>query len=414
MVTVSWADRKQVIELKIQIEDASNVQVEIKPQFFSLAATTKAARVLRATPKKQRLHTVEIAQLFSVVDPERSSYQIKGRFIFVELWKGTKREVWPKLTRYPASGTTFQKDWERFEEYDEESDEDEDEDEKEYTHDDGEEKRENAVGQEFKKKSAATRKAETESAASQDVSPTTPNKRATNSALKTFYLTVYNLVLLSGWLYVLLRIETDAVVALVKAPSHQSLSQSFLSFTGSVYDSVGLTVLLLQAFASLEVVHAVLQVVPGSWLSALLLHMGRDIILFGIVANFRVCQTDWALFGLCFVFALGEIIRYPFYLLTTLGKEVPFPLLWLRYTASIALLPFGYYCEIRLALLTLPLVKNTMVFGLVNGASAVLGYLFIAYVLGGPYIILTVYRQRQKKLHPNSKAKAVITKEKTQ
>eukprot|EP00798_Chlamydomonas_sp_ICE-L_P020085 gene20085-26802_t len=155
------------------------------------------------------------------------------------------------------------------------------------------------------------------------------------------YLFAYNAFQSAGWAFCL----------------HQIISTYLASSDfQTVNDVAGQTTGLFQAISLLEVVHAATGLVPSSPVSAFTQWIGRSHALFCILLSVSSVQST--VFGplMLFVWAVAEVVRYPWYALTCIG-QCPTWLTWLRYTAFIPLYPVGVVCEMALLVLALPTLE---------------------------------------------------------
>lgn len=95
----------------------------------------------------------------------------------------------------------------------------------------------------------------------------------------------------------------------------------------------------------LEVLHALLGLVRGSPLAALVQWTGRANVLYAIVLAIPEIKAAAPAGIMIIAWSLSEIIRYPWYAAQLKGT-CPFWLTWLRYTMFIPLYPIGVLGEI--------------------------------------------------------------------
>lgn len=118
----------------------------------------------------------------------------------------------------------------------------------------------------------------------------------------------------------------------------------FAGVSKVTYKTVGPVMKCSQALQYLEFLHALVGYTKGSPLFPFLQVTGRNFILFGIInAESRIHEMP-VVFVLFMVWSLVEVIRYPYYLLSVLKKEIRL-LTWLRYSIWIILYPLGFLCE---------------------------------------------------------------------
>mmetsp|Transcript_6488 Transcript_6488/g.12857 ORF Transcript_6488/g.12857 Transcript_6488/m.12857 type:complete len:224 (-) Transcript_6488:496-1167(-) len=148
--------------------------------------------------------------------------------------------------------------------------------------------------------------------------------------VRTTYLTLYNVCQAFGWLYVLYK------------SIHGTIDASSLS---GAMPAAGSSVALFQMVSFLEILHALLGLVRGSPMAALLQWVGRSNVLYAIVLAIPEIKSGVAAGAMVLAWSLSEIIRYPWYAAQLKGA-CPFWLTWLRYTMFIPLYPVGVFGEI--------------------------------------------------------------------
>mmetsp|Transcript_4354 Transcript_4354/g.5042 ORF Transcript_4354/g.5042 Transcript_4354/m.5042 type:complete len:120 (+) Transcript_4354:327-686(+) len=111
----------------------------------------------------------------------------------------------------------------------------------------------------------------------------------------------------------------------------------------------------------------------------------------------------------------AEIIRYTFYAVKELEVGIPYPLLWLRYTAFVVLYPLGISSEwVTIILGGMPKVKNNPVYqypmpNALNIAFdywSVLGFCVLCYAPGMMMVFGRMFTQRARALKPAEKKKS--------
>lgn len=154
-----------------------------------------------------------------------------------------------------------------------------------------------------------------------------PPRRRGLSPLVAAYLAAYNTLSLLGWLAV------DALLA-------RHFAAHGLRAPELVFDAIAPALRPLQAAALLEVAHALLGLVPSSAGVAFVQVGARLLVLLAFADAARPAQTHWAAGLMLCAWAAIEVPRYAFYLA---GGErgAPHWLVWLRYSLSVLLYPFG-------------------------------------------------------------------------
>ncbi|CAN6442502.1 unnamed protein product [Victoria cruziana] len=161
--------------------------------------------------------------------------------------------------------------------------------------------------------------------------------------LRSFYLLAYNVVQACGWALSLSWILANA--ALTKT-------------LDGAYASAASLIGFLQLFSVLEVAHAATGLTPGAVTPALLQWGGRTHFLFAIVRRIPEVQELPSVFITFTAWSLSEVIRYPHYAMSCIDL-CPSWLIYLRYTAFIALYPIGLFPgEMWLMYQALPWIKR--------------------------------------------------------
>ncbi|DBA71042.1 hypothetical protein WJX79_002593 [Trebouxia sp. C0005] len=204
------------------------------------------------------------------------------------------------------------------------------------------------------------------------------------------YLAAYNTAQAAGWAFAL----------------YQCVS-TFWSADGyaTVYENTNAVVRCFQLLSALEILHAAAGLVRGSPLTALMQWSGRSNVLFAILHRVSQLWTNPAAAVLIYVWALSEVVRYPWYA-SSLLNCCPSWLTWLRYTLFIPLYPVGMLAEMVLMVKALPFLKsqklnsislpNVLNFGF-DYHMFIQGLLFV-YPFLWLFLYQTLLHQRKKKL----------------
>mmetsp|Transcript_29687 Transcript_29687/g.70752 ORF Transcript_29687/g.70752 Transcript_29687/m.70752 type:complete len:219 (+) Transcript_29687:48-704(+) len=180
------------------------------------------------------------------------------------------------------------------------------------------------------------------------------------------------------------------------------------SFRGThVFEKSGYLVGLFQGLSILETVHAATGLVGSGVAVSFVQWAGRSHVLFAILSALPQLQRSAAVGPLFLAWAASEVIRYPWYAATLLGR-CPHALTWLRYTAFIPLYPVGVLAEVWIILEALPIAKESGMYSLrmPNWANFAFDYPMFLWALLAvyPFAWLQLYaqllRSRSKKLAP--------------
>lgn len=205
--------------------------------------------------------------------------------------------------------------------------------------------------------------------------------------LSNLYLFFYNSVQALGWAIALFRIIIDFI-------STKSVN--------SAYASAGDLICFLQTLGFIEVLHGALGIVPSGFLFPLMQWGGRTHFVLAIVRRLIEVQESPALFITFVAWCFMEMIRYPFYALSTLGNCPSF-ITYLRYTAFIVIYPIGVSGEMWIMYISLPLIMEKNLYANYFSALPFTYYAFVKGVLiSYPILWLQLYlylfKQRRSKL----------------
>ncbi|KAH9552943.1 hypothetical protein CY35_09G094300 [Sphagnum magellanicum] len=222
----------------------------------------------------------------------------------------------------------------------------------------------------------------------------------TGSWVASIYLTSYNVAQSFGWALVLGKVI------------HRALQSRSLM---GAYSAAGYLVRLLQLTAFLEVLHSALGLVRSVTLYNFLQWLGRSHVLFAIIAQIPEVQEQPPILITFSAWALSEVIRCPYYVLTLMGM-CPRWLIWLRYTAFVVLYPVGaLYGEMLVMYQSLEPIKQRNMYSsifkwLPFDYHSFVVVLMIAYPCLWLVLYLHMFQQRQKKLSK----KVSVNRRKTQ
>lgn len=121
----------------------------------------------------------------------------------------------------------------------------------------------------------------------------------------------------------------------------------------TTYSRVGYQTAIVQSFAILEVVHALLGWVRSPIATTVMQVSSRYYLVWGIAHYFKNAQENPIYASMVLSWSITEVIRYAFYALSLLGTE-SYILLWLRYTTFYILYPTGASSEAFLISATFP------------------------------------------------------------
>ncbi|OXA50868.1 very-long-chain (3R)-3-hydroxyacyl-CoA dehydratase [Folsomia candida] len=212
-------------------------------------------------------------------------------------------------------------------------------------------------------------------------------------SLRKVYLFLYNLFQFVGYLYIVsvltIRYLKDGQEATHKA-----------------FDLVGFTMCYCQILQMLEIAHAVFGFTKTSIPMSIMQIMGRNVILFGTINPEVRLHSHSFIFFLFYIWALADIIRYPFYMMQMYNVK-PYLMTWLRYSCWIPLYPMGILSECVIIFNAITFFEETQKFSLLLPNSLNATFYFPAlmriYLLFGvfpatSFIIKSMWRGRKKVL----------------
>lgn len=162
---------------------------------------------------------------------------------------------------------------------------------------------------------------------------------------KKVYLILYNLFQFVGFMFILIVIGIRYY-----RDGEESMS--------GTYETVGNAFKFVQLLQFMEVMHPLFGYTRGSAMVPFMQVSGRAFILFAMIDSEPRMMTKPVVFYLFIIWALIEIVRYPYYLSQLLKTEISI-LTWLRYTMWIPLYPLGCLCEGVIILRNIPYFEET-------------------------------------------------------
>ena len=211
-------------------------------------------------------------------------------------------------------------------------------------------------------------------------------------ALINIYLVCYNTFMFIGWFYLFI-LSYSTYFKTHKIKTSYSKSIFYLE--------------VLQYGASLEIFHSILKLVRAPLFTTMVQVISRIIIVILLQNYPKYVSINYLL--LCFAWPISEIVRYPFYILNSLGRIInndnliPYFLLWARYSFFIVLYPIGVSGEILTILFSKQeLVKYNTKYININYII----YAIIALYIPGLFILYShLLKQRKKALYGVKKEK---------
>jgi len=326
---VLWAQSGDDILLKIDVQDA--IQPRIKIGEHSIDVLTEATGASGVS-----IYRAHIDLLHNIVEKE-SSFIVLSHHIDIKLSKYSKNDWWPRLSSEKCKLPWLKIDFNRWKN----EDDDEDEEEEMKAEDLRREMYGNAASAAGQGKNYAEEMDGYSSRVSAELDEADERAKRT---LKNVYLTVYNAFMFIAFSYVFWSL------------SYRMYSKGPAVYEDSV-DQMGVPMAVIQIVAWLEVVHALLGLVPSNVLATIVQQWGRSFILFFVILAHEGLAESPHVHWLFFVWSAIEIIRYPFYMVKSTEQEATKLMTWLRYSAWIPLYPAGMLLEMSVINAAIPLFE---------------------------------------------------------
>ncbi|XP_031847860.1 3-hydroxyacyl-CoA dehydratase 1 [Nomia melanderi] len=226
-------------------------------------------------------------------------------------------------------------------------------------------------------------------------------KSKKSSSVGVLYLKTYNLTLVFGWSYILLKfLQND-----FSSPVEDNLWQN-----------LKWPVIIFQHAAFLEILHAVVGLVTSNPALTIFQVLSRIMLVDGVLL---ATPSSYAASSIGVPFALlawsiTEIIRYLYYFMN-LNEYVPYLLTWLRYTLFIVLYPIGVSGELLCTYAATQYAYShpeAWSYLLPNSWNFAFSYLYLliivmlTYIPIFPQLYLHMFSQRRKILGKDSLKKA--------
>lgn len=305
---VYWAQTPEHISLKIDLNNAKNLNVELEGKRLKFFAHGRGAR----GPNNYGFNL----DFHSPINTKESSYKIIDRQVDFLLIKETNG-WWPRLTSQPQKPSWLKID---FDKWKSEEIDDNDEEKRDIQQDYPD------LYEQLHKMEFGYRKEE----------------------CKKVYLIFYNLSQFIGYFYIL-----SVIGIKYTRDGPESMKDT--------YEIVGCVMKFVQILQYLEVMHPMFGYVKGNAFVPFLQISGRTFVLFFMIDAEPRMQTKPVVFYVFIVWSIIELVRYPYYLSQLLKVEIKF-LTWLRYTIWIPLYPLGFLCESIIILRNIPYFEETQKF----------------------------------------------------
>lgn len=221
-----------------------------------------------------------------------------------------------------------------------------------------------------------------------------PNSSIVNMNARALYLCTYNAVQLYLWSRVIMQ-------------GFLHISHLSVSPLSRIFHAVLPYAHLAQTLAWLEPLHAIVGLAGASFNAAFIQSLARYVVLVFVIEPIQLTHSNPITLVLIFAWALGDVVRYLFYIATA-ASYIPYWLLWLRYSLFMPLYPVGMISEWLLYFLTLSHIAATNLYSvsLPNPYNFAFSFhiwnkfVLLLYIPMAPKMYSHMLRQRRKKLRP--------------
>ncbi|KAL7722239.1 very-long-chain (3R)-3-hydroxyacyl-CoA dehydratase [Entamoeba marina] len=219
-----------------------------------------------------------------------------------------------------------------------------------------------------------------------------------NSPLTQTYLKVYNISMLIGWSYILFYYFVGALQSGFDA--------------NHMYPKMRIALQIFQYGAILEIFHAYFKIVPSATFTTAVQVYSRVTLVYVLEAVPESVGLGLLLLG--FAWSVAEIVRYMFYAIKLFGLQVPYVLLWCRYSFFIVLYPMGVSGEVITLFKSLSYYNKSYLLGFIP--SSIIIWLDILTYIPGLYMLYTYMLSQRKHVlgkpkNPNTPVEADAKKE---
>ncbi|XP_077989580.1 very-long-chain (3R)-3-hydroxyacyl-CoA dehydratase 3-like [Glandiceps talaboti] len=361
---VLWAQRNDSISLKVDLKDVQNANVDIQDKVLHFKGIGIGAG-------GEQVYEF-ILNFYDYVEPKKCVYRVTPRCVEFNVVKDGAY-FWPRLTRKEKKPVWLRIDFDKW------KDEDDTEEE--------EEPPRMPEDPNIALREIEERLRKTESDAMEEI--------------KKGYLFTYNLLQFIGFF----------IVGYLLLTGFQQYGSGNYE---EVFNNAGGVLCICQVGAILEVVNPVLGIVKTGVAAPMMQLYGRNFLLFLVIIPEKSMYEKSAVTWLIFVWTLVELFRYPFYMLSAIGKESKL-ITWLRYTVWIPLYPLGFLLEAICIYEATSLYEKSGKFSLTLPNALNFSWNFpmwlwcdvaIRIFIGMPFLLKHMYISRKRKLHQRKKKTA--------
>ncbi|XP_071952455.1 very-long-chain (3R)-3-hydroxyacyl-CoA dehydratase 3-like [Antedon mediterranea] len=356
---VFWAQKAETVTLRVDLKDVKDPEIDLTKESLTFKVIGVGAAGLNSYQFT--------LNFYKSVDPEGSAFRITDREVNFVLMKDGPSEEWTRLTLSEEKQPWLKIDFDKLTVDDDSEDE---------------ELRRKAEFEEEQLKQIQKQLTESEAEAYTD--------------LKKMYLCVYNFLQFIGYSYIFIYLTVNFVI------KGQGMRQA--------YSKIILPLSVCQVFAVLEVINPLLGIVKTGAMAPLIQFTGRNMVLFVVIRGEDRMVGEPVLCYLFLIWSSIELVRYPFYMLCSIGQESMI-ISWLRYTIWIPLYPAGFLFEILSLWTAIPFYEASKKYNLelpnawnVSFDMTTFLYIWIVGILSAsPMMMSHMWRQRQKRFGSKKK-----------
>ena len=218
--------------------------------------------------------------------------------------------------------------------------------------------------------------------------------------LKSYYLLIYNLLMFIGWSYFLINLNKNIFI--------------YKNSIKDIYNNTFYLLKIVQYGMTLEILHSIIKFVKSPILTVCMQVLTRNLIV--LILQFFPSSISFGYLLLSLAWSSIEIVRYPFYVFSILKKdlnfkiEIPYFLIWCRYSFFIVLYPIGVSGEmITLLYSREDLDKYSNYFNQIKLSYII--YIFYLLYIPGLFVMYKYLLKQRKKVLGKINNKESLKKE---
>jgi very-long-chain (3R)-3-hydroxyacyl-CoA dehydratase len=190
-----------------------------------------------------------------------------------------------------------------------------------------------------------------------------------------------------GWLYFLININKNIFV--------------YKNSIKDIYNNTSFVLEIIQYGMTIEIIHSIIKFVKSPILTVCMQVLTRNLIL--LILQFFPSSISIGYLLLSYAWSAIEIVRYPFYAFSIIKKdfitkiEIPFFLIWCRYSFFIVLYPIGVAGEMITLFYSRKDLDNFSN-SFYNVKLSYFVYIFYLFYIPGLYVMYKYLLKQRKKV----------------